>query len=132
MAETRTISQQEALLWLNDRLHERLLVDVRVVGDDAMRSIVSGVGELQHNSERFPPMPGSVGMALQRTLGSMYTVGTMDLDLLTPGISFAIRTGFRPELAKQVGASELVIVAGDNVEMTMTPAAEGVAEEVAV
>ena len=103
---------------------------MRVVGDHAMRSIVSASASCR----QFRAVPADArfpGMAFDEPWlyvhGGNYGSGpvdTRDLVRYPDGVPFRV--------AKQVGASELVIVAGDNVEMTMTRAAEGVAEEVAV
>jgi hypothetical protein len=126
MKET-PISRDDALLWLHDRVGQRMVIDVRS-GPDEPRSIVSAMGELRHWSTGDDPWEGGVGEAVRQTmLGNFVIGGQCHFDVNAVGYTFAVRkpTQPNPALASDVlppDATELVLRLDPYVEIWVAAA----------
>jgi hypothetical protein len=121
---SETIDREGALLWLNDRVGQRVLVNLSVYSGGRARSVLSAVGELQHRTAQQSPLVGRVRAALKENLAGLYAVGPCGLDLGDPSLrcDYTIREA-STNLAKLEGAAELVIRPHGGAEVTITPAA---------
>lgn len=120
------IDRESALLWLLDRVSQRVLINMSVDLGDYSHSVFSTVGELQHWSSRPGALVATgIGDALRGTLAGLYAIGPCDFDISDPLLAaeFAVRKEPHGELAKLPGGAELVMRLGAGVEITITPAA---------
>lgn len=120
------IGRDQALLWLNDRLGQRMLIHVSVDCGDYSGSVLSAVGELRHwGTERGSYLSGATGAALREVFVEGYAVGMADFDISDPLLrcGFGIRQASRAEPAELEGAAGLVLRLGDT-EVTITPASD--------
>jgi hypothetical protein len=122
---TRTcISRDDALLWLNDRLGQRMTMSLRTTGPDCSFGVLTIVGELDHWSASIEPFGGPTGRSLREQLIGLYVIGGCEFDVSDGEMTceFAVRD--RRSTGRGVpDDNELVIAFADGVELGIQPAA---------
>jgi hypothetical protein len=126
MEMDEAIDRAQALLWLNDRLGQRMLINLSVHGGDYSQSVLSAVGELRHwDTKRDSDLSRATGATRREVFVEGYSVGLADFDISDPLLrcGFGIRQAPHAEAAKLEGAAELVLRLGGT-EVTITPAGD--------
>jgi hypothetical protein len=126
MEMDEAIGRDQALLWLNDRLGQRMLINLSVDSGEYSRSVVSAAGELRRwSSKRSSDRSGDPAAARREIFAEGYAVGLANFDISDPLLrcEFGIRQAPPVAAAKLEGAAELVLLLGD-AEVTITPASD--------
>jgi hypothetical protein len=124
---SRTITRDEALFWLNDRLGQRMGLNVTLERGDYFGHVLSATGELRHTVGGRPPI-GHVGAAIGETLMGLYNIGGCDFDLSerVPYV-FAVREWSAPAAQPphaELPHAELVIDVAPGVEVAIMAATD--------